>query len=935
MTVLTESRSLFASLASCLLVCACQGYAGPAEADATKTAAARLSAPSRTWDSQATLIPSDGIAQAQFATVVAIDGDTAIVGAPGDGDTSHTADYTGSAYVWVRSGASWTLQQKLESPNPAAGQQFGSVVAVSGDVAVVGAIGDDGHGDFSGAVYIFERTGTTWTAVPQKLTDEGATASFELYGSSLAVNGDKILIGAPGNSDKSTGAGAAFLFKRQGASWIQATELFASDPLAGAQFGYSVALSTDTAVVGAPDADASKPTDSAAPDASAPDPTVPDTGAAYVFSDDFSGTPAKLLSSDHTTSDVFGVAATVSGSTVAIGAVSASGGLDSSAPLRAGAVYIFTGSSASWTEQQKLFKPDAAPLESFGNGVSLDGDSLFVSCPHNADDTGSAFAFTRSKDVWSNGIPLPPPKDLETGDTFGQSVAFSGQTAIVGTVGLAVGRATVFALATSSPCSIAGDCTLGNCTEGICCSTSCAGTCVSCLAARKTSGIDDGTCGPVLAATDPRDSCDAQATGTCGTTGLCDGNGSCSQYPAGTACADSSCSTLTTTQSSLCDGSGACKTTPGEDCGSYVCRAGECPITCTTNSDCAPSSFCSAASKCELTQPLRCNVNATAVIGTDGTTLIKLCGDYKCINGACLTTCKGTDDCSGSLACNTTSKACAPKCKTASTCADGQACDPVDHVCTKVCSSAQDCPDNDNCGPVSHKCTKNAECKQTSDCANGLGCDPISKLCAKRCTAASDCPEANAACDPVNGICVSACSQAKDCKDGLNCGATRLCTTDMACALTSDCADPLVCDPVGHSCTQSCSTANDCESNFACDPVNKVCTKFCAAAGDCGEGLNCSPTTHQCTPTTTCSSSSDCATGLACSPNSHQCITDKEHSPSPAGCSCSLDQMPNDWNRRGTPLAFLAFLSLMMHRRAGRRDAFRRFLSTKKRKREA
>jgi hypothetical protein len=151
---------------------------------------------------------------------------------------------------------------------------------------------------------------------------------------------------------------------------------------------------------------------------------VPDTGAAYVFSGDFSGSPAKLLSSDHATSDVFGLAVSVSGSTVAIGAISASGGLDSSAPLQAGAAYVFTASGTGWTEQQKLFKPDAAPLESFGNYVSLDGDSLFVSCPHITDLTGSAFVFVRSENAWSDGVPLAAPTDLEIGDAFGQSIAF-------------------------------------------------------------------------------------------------------------------------------------------------------------------------------------------------------------------------------------------------------------------------------------------------------------------------------------------------------------------------------------------------------------------------------------------------------------------------------------------------------------------------------
>ena len=928
MIPLAESRYLLVSIASGLLVCACQGDARPTDTEATKSMRARLSTPSQTWDTQTTLVPSDGIAQAQFGASVAIDGDTAVIGAPGDGDTSRVADRSGSAYVWFRSGGTWQLQQKLESPNPVAGQQFGSTVSIRGDVALIGAIGDDEHGEFSGAAYIFVRAGTTWSGLPQKLTDANATEPDENFGSSLAIGDDQILIGAPGNYEKGTDAGSAFLFKKQGATWAPASELFASDPLAGAQFGYSVALSTGLAVVGATDADASDPTSVAGQDAGTPSPAMPDTGAVYVFSGDFSGSATKLLSSDYARGDLFGVAVSVSGNTLAVGALSASGGLDASAPPQAGAVYVFSGSSTGWTQQQKLFKPTAAHYDSFGASVALDGDSLFVISPSDADGGSSAFAFTRNQGSWSSGTQIHPPLDLGE-DSFAQSLALSGQTALIGTLSeLAIGRATVLALPVGSSCSAAGDCIHGNCTEGICCATACEGTCVSCLAARKTSGTSDGTCGPVVAGSDPRNSCAEQTKDSCGLTGLCDGSGSCSKYAAGTVCADASCSTPTTTQSSVCDGSGACNTSPDKDCGSYRCRAGQCLTTCTADSDCEPKSFCSAAHSCELTQPLHCNPNDTAVVGTDGVTLTS-CGDYKCVDGACLTSCETKDNCSSGLNC-TAEKTCAPKCETAATCTSKQACDPVDHVCTTVCSSAKDCSSGSNCGPVSHQCTAKVDCEVNGDCASGNGCDPTTKLCAKTCATAVACADAKAACDPINHICTLTCSKAIDCKDGLNCGPTHLCTTDTACAQTSDCTGALLCDPVGHTCTESCATPNDCAGGLACDPINNVCTTVCSAAADCNGGLNCSPGSHQCSVETTCGSTSDCASGLACNPNSHECITDEGHSPSPVGCSCSLGRTSSDRNRWAAPLELLAFLGLMVHRRAGRPGTLgQRFLHTK------
>ena len=955
MTIFTNSRSIAASVAACLLVSS-QGHA---DQPVPK---------SPTWDSQATLSPSDGIALEQFGVAVAIDGDTALIGAQGDNARLHVADRSGSVYAWLRNGHQWKLQQKFVSPNPSAGQQFGSALAVQGDIAVVAAIGDHTHGELTGA-YVFTRTGGTWTAAPQKLTgDEPLADDGEAFGASVAVSTDVVLVGAPGSDEKGEDAGAAYLFKRQSGTWILARKLFAPDPLEFAGFGYSVALIDGVAVVGAPDADS---------------PGTPDSGAVYVFSGDFSGPPSKLVSSDHTSGDLFGVSVSARGTTIAVGAISATGGSDASAPPHAGAVYIFNGSDSNWLEQQKLFKPIPETGDSFGASVAMGNDSLFVVSPTDYDGGSSAFAFTFTDGSWSAGVQVLPPAELG-GALYAPAVGLSGKTAVIASFGE---KAAVFALAGGSPCSATADCSLGSCTEeGACCRTACDGKCVSCVAART--GAADGTCAPVSKGTDPRDDCDAQPASTCLETGWCDGEGACSKYPDRTECAAASCSTPTTVTSSFCDGSGQCKAELVNDCGSYLCHVGQCASTCTASSDCAPSSFCSADSTCKLLQPKSCNANATAAIGTDGTTL-EPCGDYRCVNGACLETCATTDDCSGELACNTSTGTCAAKCETAATCSGGQACDPVDHVCTEICTAAKDCVDGRNCGPLSRQCTKKADCANTSDCSDGFACDALSKQCAKTCEAASDCPNSKLACDALSHICTVACLAARDCALGLNCGPTRRCTTDATCSSTGDCAAPLVCDlasglcsdscsaasdcdndfacdPINHVCTPlcssatvcreglscspathqctrdldcvlssdcaaplvcdlasrqcaaSCSAASDCDNDFACDPANHVCTRRCSSASSCRDGLNCSPSSHQCTGDMDCSSSNDCAAGLVCSPSTRQCTADQPHTPAPVGDSCSFGRAPSDWTRQGAALAFLALLSVR-RRKAARR----------------
>jgi hypothetical protein len=206
-----------------------------------------------TWTQRQKLTASDGKVGDRFGYSVAIDGDTAVVGA-GYADVGLKLDQ-GAAYVFTRSGETWTQRQKLTASDSALGAYFGSSVAISGDTVVVGARGAYVDGEVNqGAAYVFTRSGETWTQ-QQKLTASDGTAR-DHFGSSVAISGDTVVVGA---SQADVGGnyhqGAAYVFARSGATWTQRQKLTTSRGAAQAFFGGSVAISGGTMVVGAHGAD--------------------------------------------------------------------------------------------------------------------------------------------------------------------------------------------------------------------------------------------------------------------------------------------------------------------------------------------------------------------------------------------------------------------------------------------------------------------------------------------------------------------------------------------------------------------------------------------------------------------------------------------------------------------------------------------------------
>jgi putative Ig domain-containing protein/FG-GAP repeat protein len=383
--------------------------------------------------------------------VVAVSGDTVVVGAPGkDGRF-------GAAYVFVRSGSSWSQQAELTGFRGSPGL-FGRSVAVSGDTIVVGAPREDypGVAQATGAAYVFVRSGSTWSE-PAQLTASNRDAD-DVFGASVAVSGDTVVVGAPGEASKATGvndwlqqddnsmssAGAAYVFVRSG-GWSQQAYLKASNTNAGDLFGWSVAASGDTVVVGAP-YEASSAT---GVNGNQADNSLAGAGASYVFvrsGDTWSQQAYLKASNTGTGPSQFGASMAVSGDTIVVGAPGKDLISPSDPTQKAGAAYVFVRSGGSWSQQAELKASNTDRLDAFGWSVALSGGTIVVGAPGEASkalgvngnqadnsalEAGAAYKFVRSGSSWSQQAYLKA-SNTDAGDRFGRFVAVAGDTVVVG-----------------------------------------------------------------------------------------------------------------------------------------------------------------------------------------------------------------------------------------------------------------------------------------------------------------------------------------------------------------------------------------------------------------------------------------------------------------------------------------------------------------------
>lgn len=347
-----------------------------------------------TWTQQAYLKASNTTAADRFGETVAISGNTIVVGAPledssatgvnGNGN-DESADASGAAYVFVREGTTWTQQAYLKASNTGSGDNFGHAVALSGNTLAVGApaeksmaTGIDGDQDDdtfplgAGAVYVFVRSGTTWTQ--QAYVKASNTDESDGFGRNVTLVDNTLVVGAPNEDSNATGiegdqtdnsassAGAAYVFVRNGTTWSQQAYLKASNTGAGDVFGIKVALAGDTLVVGATIEDSN----ATGVNGNQINNSASASGAAYVFVRNGAtwSQQAYLKASNTGNNDQFGGALAIADGTIVVGAnledsnaTGVNGDQSNNAAADAGAAYIFAVGNTTETTISKVFNP--------------------------------------------------------------------------------------------------------------------------------------------------------------------------------------------------------------------------------------------------------------------------------------------------------------------------------------------------------------------------------------------------------------------------------------------------------------------------------------------------------------------------------------------------------------------------------------------------
>jgi hypothetical protein len=328
------------------------------------------------WVEEAKLTADDGTADDNFGYSVSISGDVAVVGAFGEGILGQYNDeFSGAAYVYRFDGANWIQEAKLTANDFAMGDLFGSAVSISGDVIVVGAVGDDDAGSNSGAAYVYRFNGTDWKQEAKLVASDAAEGKD--FGFSVSVSGEAAVVGARDDSHSGIGSGAVYVYQYNGTNWIETDKLTANDAASNDVFGDSVSLSGDVIVVGA-DSD---------------DDAGLQSGSAYVFR--FDGNhwiqEAKLLASDGAANDHFGRTVSVDGNIIVIGST-----FDDDAGDYSGSAYLYWFNGNHWIQKAKLTASDADKQDAFGSSVSVSGKVIVVGAENDDDggpESGAAYVY--------------------------------------------------------------------------------------------------------------------------------------------------------------------------------------------------------------------------------------------------------------------------------------------------------------------------------------------------------------------------------------------------------------------------------------------------------------------------------------------------------------------------------------------------------------
>ena len=310
------------------------------------------------------VLASDGATASEFGVASDISGDAAVVASWQHGKLGPGA---GAAYVFERLGASWVETALLLASDGAPGDLFGTSVKISGDVVVVAALRDDDNGEDSGSAYIYEKVAGRWTETAKLLASDGE--AHDQFGFFVGVSGTTALVTARFDEDNGNKSGSAYIYEKVAGRWVETQKLVPSDGAAGDQFGYGCSLWGTTAVISSVfDDDRGQ-----------------DSGSVYVFEKIGSSwvETRKLLANDGSAGDAFGISVSIDGSRIVVGAMN-----DDPRGTDSGSAYVFEKQGSAWLQTRKLVPSDGAAGDHFGVGVSVSGARAVVGS-HQDDDRGA------------------------------------------------------------------------------------------------------------------------------------------------------------------------------------------------------------------------------------------------------------------------------------------------------------------------------------------------------------------------------------------------------------------------------------------------------------------------------------------------------------------------------------------------------------------
>ena len=375
------------------------------------------------WESQAIIKSPDAAVRDWFGWAVAIDSDTAVVGAYEDGGKGKDqgggiTDGPGAVSIFVRTGKDWAEQAKLKAKDKELSDRFGYSVDIDGDTVIIGSPHDDDAGENSGSVYIFERAGDTWKETFKIVASDAAAG--DKFGWNVGLERDIAVVGAYFDDDAGSKSGSAYIFVRNAdGTWTEQAKLTADDAAKGDQFGVSVDISVvalNAYVIAG--AHFKKGVGSR-------------SGAAYVFvgSNGTWAQQAKLIPGDNQKGDQFGAAVAIDVNRVLVGAPK----VDGKQIADSGAAYSFLRVGTDWIEQGrveaknvKADEVDALNIgDNFGNAVAISnrGELAIVGArwdnTEGGEDDGSVYVYDTKLGDLGIALAVEPSAALVT-TTLGQ-----------------------------------------------------------------------------------------------------------------------------------------------------------------------------------------------------------------------------------------------------------------------------------------------------------------------------------------------------------------------------------------------------------------------------------------------------------------------------------------------------------------------------------